>query len=203
MKPIHVLAAVACLVVGGCEARLLPPPDDEPGHDGGAVLDSGVRADGSSPRADASEPGADASIATHDAGTEPTELEWHRANLTNFESYPDPGSEECVRYNGCTWAGMFAGLDGVQSEEWVMSHNIAAIHSRDFAQYGLKTLRIRQGDREIDVTVYDMCSDDDCDGCCTENATQNGLDFLIDIEKYTMQRFGSGDGIVEWACLDC
>ena len=27
--------------------------------------------------------------------------------------------------------------------------------------------------------------------------------FLIDIEKYTMQRFGTGDGIVEWTCLDC
>jgi hypothetical protein len=26
---------------------------------------------------------------------------------------------------------------------------------------------------------------------------------LIDIEKYTMQRFGSGDGIVDWMCLDC
>ena len=36
-----------------------------------------------------------------------------------------------------------------------------------------------------------------------ENATQNGLNFLIDIEKYTMQRFGTGDGIVDWACLNC
>ncbi len=131
------------------------------------------------------------------------DLVWRRANLTNFTSYPDPGSEECIEYNGCTWAGYFAGVDGQQSEQWVMSHNIAAVHSRDFGELELKTLRLRQGDRQIDVTVYDMCADSDCSGCCTENAEQNGLDFLIDIERYTMERFGSGDGIVEWACLDC
>ena len=53
----------------------------------------------------------------------------------------------------------------------------------------------------IDVKVYDECSDSDCDGCCTQNARPTG--FLIDIEKYTMQRFGTGDGIVDWMCLDC
>jgi hypothetical protein len=47
-----------------------------------------------------------------------------------------------------------------------------------------------------------MCSDSDCDGCCTENAGDIG--FLIDIEKYTRERFdGNGDGVVEWTCLDC
>jgi hypothetical protein len=48
-----------------------------------------------------------------------------------------------------------------------------------------------------------MCADSDCDGCCTANAQQNHLDFLIDIERYTMERFGTGDGIVQWACVDC
>ena len=57
-----------------------------------------------------------------------------------------------------------------------------------------------EGD-EIDVTVYDLCSDSDCDGCCSQNAAETG--FLVDIEKYTMQRFGHGDGIVEFACVDC
>ncbi len=129
--------------------------------------------------------------------------QWNRANLTNFTSYPDPNSEECVRYNGCMWAGQFAAIDGVQSESWVMSHNIVAVHSRDLARYRLKTLRLRQGVNSIDVTVYDECADSDCSGCCTQNARQNGLDFLIDIESYTMNRFGSGDGVVEWMCLDC
>lgn len=127
--------------------------------------------------------------------------EWRTANLTNYESYPDPGSEECIKYNGCQWAGMFAALDGKQSEEWVMEHNIIAVHEKDFATYKLKTLRLRHGEKMIDAVVYDLCSDSDCDGCCTANSAETG--FLIDIEKYTMQRFGLGHGIVEWACLDC
>lgn len=153
------------------------------------VMDASIPRDASMPM-DASMPA--------DAGTR-----WRRANLTHFESYPDPGSPECIEYNGCTWAGMFAAVNGVMPLSWVMANNIAAVHSRDFAQYRLKTLRLRQNGRTIDVKVYDMCSDTDCSGCCTRNASQNGAGFLIDIERYTMQRFGSGSGEVEWICLDC
>jgi hypothetical protein len=128
-------------------------------------------------------------------------LQFRKANLTNFTSYPDPGSEECIKFNGCMWAGQFAFVDGKQSESWVKSHNIIAVHEKDANKYKLKTLRLRQGSHQIDAKVYDMCSDSDCDGCCTDNSKQTG--FLIDIEKFTMQRFGSGDGIVEWACTDC
>jgi hypothetical protein len=127
--------------------------------------------------------------------------EWKQANLTNFTSYPDPGSDECENYNGCMWAGYFAFVDGKKSEQWVSEHNIIAIHSKDADEYALKTLRLKQGSHQIDATVYDMCSDSDCDGCCTENSSETG--FLIDIESYTMDRFGSGDGIVQWKCLDC
>ncbi len=130
-----------------------------------------------------------------------TTLTWRKANLTNFTSYPDPGSEECLEYNGCTWAGQFAGLDNKMPESWVKANNIAAVHSKDFGSYKLKTLRLKQGSNAIDVKVYDMCADSDCSGCCTANARETG--FLIDIESYTAQRFGSGDGIVEWACIDC
>ncbi|WP_437485342.1 hypothetical protein WME75_00625 [Sorangium sp. So ce1014] len=127
---------------------------------------------------------------------------WRTASLTEFESYPDPGSEECIKFNGCMWAGQFAALEGQQSESWVQEHNIAAVHSKDFEAYKLKTLRLRKDGKEIDVTVYDMCSDSDCSGCCTENARPSG--FLIDIEKYTVGRFGvPADGQVEWRCLDC
>lgn len=128
-------------------------------------------------------------------------LAWRRANLTYFTSYPDPGSEECVQYNGCTWAGQFAFCDGQQSQTWVREHNIAAVHSKDAGTYRLKTLRVRQGTRQIDVKVYDMCSDTDCNGCCTANSRDTG--FLIDLESYTAARFGSSSGVVEWACLDC
>jgi hypothetical protein len=89
----------------------------------------------------------------------------------------------------------------VQPESWVAANNIASVHSKDFPKYRLRTLRLRQSTREIDVKVYDRCADSDCDGCCTANSASTG--FLIDIESYTMKRFGSGDGIVDWACLDC
>jgi hypothetical protein len=124
-----------------------------------------------------------------------------RANLTNFESYPDPDSEECREYNGCKWAGQFAFVNGKKSESWVRSHNIIAVHERDARRYKLKTLRLTKNGHTIDAKVYDMCSDSDCNGCCTRNARSTG--FLIDVEKYTMQRFGYGDGTVSWTCLDC
>jgi len=124
---------------------------------------------------------------------------WKKANLTNFTSYPAPNSEECIKYNGCKWAGYFAFVNGKQSESWVKSHNIAAVHEKDASKYRLKTLRLRKGGKQIDVKVYDMCSDSDCSGCCTKNANKNGYKFLIDIEKYTKQRFGNqGSGTVEF-----
>ena len=127
---------------------------------------------------------------------------WNRAVLTWYTSWPEPGSEECEDYNGCTWAGWFAGLDDQQTEEWVSEHNIIAVHEKDWETYKLKTFRLRKGGHTIDAVVYDKCADDDCDGCCTKNAGKVG--FLIDIESYTRQRFNNyGSGIVEWTCLDC
>ncbi len=121
---------------------------------------------------------------------------WYKANLTNYESYPDPGSEECTKFNGCQWAGQFFGLSGKQSEAWVKANNIVAVHSKDWNWLGMKTVNLRQGNKKITSKVYDECSDSDCNGCCTQNLAGDG--YLIDIEKYTMERFGSGEGIVEF-----
>lgn len=126
---------------------------------------------------------------------------WSLAELTHFTSYPDPQSAECLEYNGCEWAGMFAAIDGRMSEEWVQAHNIIAVHAKHFQKYKLKTLRIRRGDRQIDAKVYDYCSDSDCDGCCTRNSDETG--FLIDLESYGWERSGLDDGVVQWHCLDC
>ena len=127
---------------------------------------------------------------------------WNKANLTWYTSWPEPGSEECEDYNGCTWAGWFAGLEDQQTEEWVSEHNIIAVHEKDWDTYKLKTFRLRKNGHTIDAVVYDMCSDSDCDDCCTKNAGKVG--FLIDIESYTRARFNNyGSGIVEWTCLDC
>jgi hypothetical protein len=121
---------------------------------------------------------------------------WYRANLTHYESYPAPGSDECVIYNGCMWAGYFYGISGQQPESWVMANNIAAVHLKDWSWLGLKTINLRQGTKHITAKVYDGCADSDCNGCCTANLAGDG--YLIDLEKYTMQRFGSGSGIVEF-----
>jgi len=48
---------------------------------------------------------------------------------------------------------------------------------------------LERGD-EILATAYDYCDDKDCDGCCTKNLGGNKL--LLDLEKYTRERFGSG-----------
>lgn len=130
---------------------------------------------------------------------------WNKAYLTWYISWPDPGSEECVVYNGCEWAGYFAGLDNQQTEQWVSEHNIISIHEKDWDKYKLKTFRLRQNGHTLDAVVYDMCSDSDCEGCCTQNA--GDLGFLIDIESYSCERLSGKkdacDGVVEWICLDC
>ncbi|NMM44219.1 hypothetical protein HH303_07005 [Rhodospirillaceae bacterium KN72] len=133
---------------------------------------------------------------TAQAGERQCDPQWHTARLTHYESYPVPGSAECVDYNGCAWAGQFYGLEGKRSESWVAWHNIVAVHMKDWPLLGMKVLRLRQGARTIDVRVLDACSDADCDGCCTANLGGDG--YLIDIEKYTMQRFGAGDGLVDF-----
>jgi hypothetical protein len=176
--------------------------DDSPGTpsdgDGAGAGDDG--ANGSNEGNGENDPGSDND---ENAGNNQSDdqLTWRSANLTNYESYPEPGSEECIEYSGCKYAGYFAAFDDQQSEEWVMSHNIAAVHLDDFDEYEFKTLRLRNDGQEIDVVVYDACNDADCDGCCSENASETG--FLIDLEKYTAERFGTDDGIVEWACVDC
>ncbi|MBR2198098.1 MAG: hypothetical protein IJ909_06725 [Fibrobacter sp.] len=130
---------------------------------------------------------------------------WNKAYLTWYISWPDPGSEECIVYNGCEWAGYFAGIDGQQTEQWVSEHNIISIHEKDWSKYRGKTFRLRQNDNTIDAVVYDKCADSDCDGCCTQNA--GNLGFLIDVESYTCERLTGSkegcDGVVEWVCLDC
>ena len=159
--------------------------------------------DDSSSNSTTDAPGSSASILESSAASTKDTV-WNKANLTWYTSWPEPGSEECEDYNGCTWAGWFAGLDEQQTEEWVSQHNIIAVHEKDWNTYKLKTFRLKQNGRTIDAVVYDMCSDSDCDECCTENAGELG--FLIDIESYSCKRFtddGDCDGVVEWTCLDC
>jgi hypothetical protein len=148
--------------------------------------------------------GGKVSVGGSSAGTTPTtgcdapNLEWKTANKTNYTSYPDPGSEECIKYNGCTWAGQFAACDDTKTEQWVSTHNIVAAFP-DFGALKLHDLCLRKGNKTIVVTVLDTCGDSDCDGCCTEN--KGSANQLIDIESYTDARWGVPDGTIEWADL--
>ncbi|MCK5831498.1 MAG: hypothetical protein KAH20_14480 [Methylococcales bacterium] len=137
---------------------------------------------------------------SHGDGAGSCGTEWHSANLTYYSSYPDENESECSSYENCPWMGQFSGLPDKKSKSWVKQNNIIAVHSRDFERLNGKTLNIRQGSKVIKATVYDECSDADCDGCCSANLGSEN--FLIDIEKYTMRRFGSYYGSVEWQICD-
>ncbi len=124
-------------------------------------------------------------------------LVWKTARKTTYTSYPEPDSEECVVYNGCMWAGWFAGCQNQQSEAWVESHNIAAVFP--LGDLSGHEICIKSGDKQMIVTVVDTCGDSDCDGCCTQNKGAN--DALVDLESFTNARWGLADSIIDWADL--
>jgi hypothetical protein len=101
-----------------------------------------------------------------------------------------------TNYSGNEFAAI-----GRKSDDFINSHNLIAVHSKDFDKLKLKTLRITQGNKTIDAQVVDLCADNDCGGCCTQN--QNGTGFLIDMHQATQRRTGMRDGKVEWFCVDC
>jgi hypothetical protein len=124
-------------------------------------------------------------------------LVWHTGNKTTYESYPDPNSDECTMYNGCEYIGQFYACDNTMPQSWVMAHDIAAVFP--LGDLALHRLCLRSGDQTMIVTVVDTCADSDCEGCCTEN--RGGADALVDLEKYTNDRWGLEDGSLEWADL--
>ena len=207
MKKINAILSVAAVTLlgacGGTSSSSNGPAESAAETSSVAESSSSVAI---APESSAAESALESSSAVESAAVEPVaDTVWNKANLTWYISWPDPGSEECVVYNGCEWAGYFAGLPDQQTEEWVSEHNIISIHEKDWGKYKLKTFRLRQNGRTIDATVYDQCADSDCDGCCTQNAGELG--FLIDIESYTCERLSGTkdgcDGVIEWTCLDC
>jgi hypothetical protein len=125
-------------------------------------------------------------------------LVWKTANKTEFTSYPTPGSEECIKYSGCLYQGMFAGCGPTMPQSWVQSHDIVSVFP-DFATLKHHDLCLKSGSRTMVVLVIDTCADSDCSGCCTQN--KGSANELIDIESYTATRFGVSDGPIQWADL--
>ena len=132
------------------------------------------------------------------SGCDQPGLLWKTANKTNYTSYPEPGSDECVKFSGCMYEGLFAACDQKRSLEWVKSHNIVAAFP-DLKTLELHDLCLKSGKKTIVVTVYDTCGDSDCDNCCTQN--KGNKDELIDIESFTDARWAVPDGAIEWADL--
>ena len=125
-------------------------------------------------------------------------LVWKTANKTEFTSYPAAGSEECIKYSGCLYEGMFAGCGPTMPISWVQSHDIVSVFP-DFATLKHHDLCLKSGSKTMVVLAIDMCADSDCSGCCTQN--KGSANELIDIESYTAARFGVPDGPIQWADL--
>jgi hypothetical protein len=159
------------------------------GGKGGADASSGSGGKGGIDAA-----GPDSSTTACDAPS----LVWKTGSKTEYTSYPDPGSEECIKYSGCQYMGMFAACNNTATEAWVAAHNIVAAFP-DFNTLKLHDLCLKSGTKTIIVTVIDTCGDSDCGGCCTAN--KGTADELIDVESYTAARWGVPDGRIQWADL--
>ena len=165
----------------------------------GAGVSAGTNAGhAGSSSASAGSSGNAAGGAASGSGCDRPGLVWKTANKTNYTSYPEPGSDECLKFSGCLYEGLFAACARKRSLEWVESHNIVAAFP-DLKTLELHDLCLKSGKKTIVVTVYDTCGDSDCDGCCTQN--KGNKDELIDIESFTDARWGVPDGAIEWADL--
>lgn len=130
---------------------------------------------------------------------------WSKASGTIYDSWPKPGSTECVDYDGCKWAGQFNSLDGGSKQccckngaKWLDGGNgqyacrfpeslvkqfkMAATWNEDASLLGKKLkVKIAGKSKAVNVNVLDVCKDADCDGCCSDNAS-NGKYKLLDLE---------------------
>jgi hypothetical protein len=114
-----------------------------------------------------------------------------KCTLSMYNSFPPPGSPEWSDYDGQKYLGCFHGLPKCKTQSWVKNHNIAAVHSKDFAAYKNKWLLVVDvaTARALMVKVIDSCSDADTpNNDCTRNRKWGGNGFLVDIEYHTAQR---------------
>lgn len=142
--------------------------------------------------------GSGTATSTATSRCQATGLVWKSANKTEFTSYPVPGSEECIKYSGCLYQGMFAGCGPTMPLSWVQSHDIVSVFP-DFATLKHHDLCLKSGSKTMVALVVDTCADSDCSGCCTQN--KGKANELIDIESFTAARFGVPDGPIQWADL--
>jgi hypothetical protein len=171
------------------------------GGGAGSANNGGSNGAGGSKGAGGSNGAAGGVSADAGASTNPCDapgLVWKTGAKTNFTSYPDPGSAECIQYSGCMYEGQFAACPKTETQSWVMAHNIVAVFP-DLATLKLHDLCLKSGTKTIVVTAIDECGNNDCNNCCTRN--KGNADELIDVESYTNARWGVPDGRIQWADL--
>jgi len=121
----------------------------------------------------------------------PTPGNWKKAIATYYESYPTT-KEEAEGFSGDKYQGMFAAFNDKKPLSWVQNNRIVAISDKYWSSLKGKFLKISQfadGRNSMDVQVVDYCSDKDCEGCCSANMRSGGVDFLVDLEKFTAAKF--------------
>jgi len=136
---------------------------------------------------------------------------WTQATWTSYTSYapccedspnydPSADTDECDNYSACDYTGDFAYL-GHKSFDWVQSTNIIAFFSTkgNNASFGNKMIRVSAAGKTVEALVADTCGDNDCNGCCTENANPSG--YLVDMEYWTVvNNFGNLDAAEGQIC---
>jgi len=78
--------------------------------------------------------------------------------------------------------------DGLVSQNFVNNVNIVAVHSIHWEQYKYLPLDITYNGVTGRFIVLDLCSDSDCDGCCTANMNMAGNGFLTDVDSSAARR---------------
>jgi hypothetical protein len=133
-----------------------------------------------------------------------TATNWQDGNETVFESYPPPGSAECVQYSGCQYEGQFQACSQTLPKSWVQSHNIFSVFP-NLSQYQYHWICLKDPGSGMTIAglALDTCADSDCSGCCTQNLGSASL--LIDVEINADMRFTNlgidGGQSVQWADL--
>lgn len=132
---------------------------------------------------------------------------WSMAVGTAYDSWPKPGTKECVQYSGCKWAGQFStkdagskapcktpakwlnggnGVMGCRYPELVVkSWSVAANFGKRYSLFNKKVQVMVEGkpSKVVTVNVIDKCADADCGSCCSTN-TGKGKYPLLDLEKW-------------------
>jgi hypothetical protein len=66
---------------------------------------------------------------------------------------------------------------------------VVAIHQNNWPLDKYHNIEIKRSNGVVGIVQsWDLCADADCNGCCTTNAKAFGGNYLVDVERRTLQR---------------